>query len=75
MQSYLNNRLQYVCINNPESNRRNVLKGVPQESVLGPLSSLIYINDQQNCLKSIPRLFSGDTALLITSSLRELEIT
>ena len=75
MQSYLNNRLQYVYINNIESNRRSVIMGVPQGSVLGPLLFLIYINDLQNCLKIIPRFFADDTALLINaSSIRELEI-
>ena len=40
-----------------------------------PASSSIYINDLQNCLKSIPRLFADDTALLINaSSICELEI-
>ena len=74
MQSYLNNRLQYVYINNIESNR-SVIMGVPQESVLDPLLFLIYINDLQNCLKSISRLFADDTALLINaSSICELEI-
>ena len=62
MQSYLSNRLQYVYINNVESNRKSVIMGVPQGSVLGLLLFLIYINDLQNCLKSIPRLFADDTA-------------
>ena len=75
IQSYLNNRLQYVFINNIESNRKSVVRGVPQGSVLGLLLFLIFINDQQNCLKSIPRLFADDTALLINaSSINELEI-
>ena len=33
MQFYLNKILQYVNINNIESNQRNVIKGVPQGSV------------------------------------------
>ena len=75
IQSYSNNRLQYVYINNIESNRKSVIMGVPQGSVLGPLLFLIYINDLQNCLKIIPRLFTDDTALLINaSSITELEI-
>ena len=49
--------------------------GVPQGSVLGSLLFLIYINDLQNCLKSIPRFFADDTALLISaSSISKLEI-
>ena len=75
IQSYLNNRLQYVYVNNNESNRKRVIMGVPQGSVLGPLLFLIYINDLQNCLKSIPRLFADDTALLINASnITELKI-
>ena len=68
MQSYLNNRLRYVYINNIESNQRSVMMGVLQGFVLGPLLFLIYINDLQSCLKSIPRLFADDTALLINAS-------
>ena len=75
IQSYLNNRLQYVYINNIDSNRKSVRMDVPQRSVLGLFLFLIYINDPRNCLKSIPRLFADDTALLINaSSICELEI-
>ena len=35
---YLNNRLQSVCINNVLSTFLNVTSGVPQDSVLGPLT-------------------------------------
>ena len=73
--SYLTNKSQLVCINNVNSECKTVLMGVPQGSVSGLLLFLMYINDLQNSMESIPRLFAEDTAILINAnSTFELEI-
>ena len=41
----------------------NVLAGVPQGSILGPLFFLIYINDLSDDLSSNPKLFADDASL------------
>ena len=51
-QSYLSNRQQQCQINGCLSNKGEIICGVPQGSILGPLLFLIYINDLPNCLKT-----------------------
>ena len=68
LQSYLNNRFQFVAIGNANSNLKKIEYGVPQGSILGPLLFLIFINDLPKCLHSVPRLFADDTALLISDA-------
>ena len=74
---YLTGRKQCVSIHGNKSEYREVLHGVPQGSVLGPLLFIIYINDLPNSLIfSTATLFADDTCLLFSSSsLRHIEKT
>ena len=50
-------------MNGQHSTWVNIEAGVPQESILGPLSFLIYINDLPDDFNSNPKLFADDTSL------------
>jgi len=64
LQNYLKNRYQYVSLNGTSSTMREILCGVPQGSILGPLLFLVYINDIINCSNILQFiLFADDTNL------------
>ena len=61
--SWLTGRRQHVVINDVSSIWGNVISGVPQGSVLGPLLFLIYINDIDTDLFSKICKFADDTKI------------
>lgn len=65
--SYLSNRKQFVTINGKNSLLTDVILGVPQGSILGPLLFLIYINDLPISSKLFTLLFADDTTLLASA--------
>ena len=65
LKSYLKDRQQRVLLNGETSSWKNVLAGVPQRSVLGPLLFLIYINDLTDGLTTICKIFADDTSLFL----------
>ena len=64
--SFLMGRSPTVVLNGNSSDELQVLSGVPQGSVLGPILFLLYINDLPDSLQSQVRLFADDTAVYLT---------
>ena len=63
LKNYLQKRKQRVVLNGQTSEWRDIISGVPQGSVLGPLLFLIYINDLPDGLTSLCKVFADDTSL------------
>jgi len=61
IENWLSNRKQRVVLNGQFSDWRDVLSGVPQGSVLGPLLFLIYINDIDESVGGRILKFADDT--------------
>ena len=65
--SYLSGRSQYVDINGCSSPPLEILCGVPQGSILGPILFLVYINDLPLASNLFSSLFADDTTLLASN--------
>ena len=61
IEKWLIDRRQRVVVDGEVSNRKSVLSGVPQGSVLGPILFLIYINDLDDDITSKVLKFADDT--------------
>jgi hypothetical protein len=75
-QNYLFDRKQYVFLNGASSTFKNIVCGVPQGSILGPLLFIIYINDIVSCSHLLTFIvFADDTNLFYSNSnLLQLQI-
>ncbi len=56
----MSDRKQFVTIDNNLSDLLNIILGVPQGSILGPLLFLVHINDLPECSKLLSLLFADD---------------
>ena len=67
IESFLTDRQQYVTVKGHSSDWKDVLSGVPQGSVLGPLLFLLYVNDFPDVIKSMLKLFADDAKIYQTT--------
>ena len=62
-QRFLTERRQHVSVQGESSSWKEVISGVPQGSVLGPVLFIIYINDLPDIVSSTVKIFSDETKL------------
>ena len=63
LSAWLTGRTQRVMVEGVLSKEVDVISGVPQGTVLGPLMFLIYINNINQNIQSLVRLFADDCVL------------
>lgn len=66
--SYLTGRKQFTSIRGVNSSLKDILCGVPQGSILGPLLFIILINDLPNASSFFKLLYADDTTLKMAGS-------
>ena len=74
--NYLSNIKQYVSYNSSKSQLEDIVCGIPQGSILGPLLFILYVSDitsTSNVLDFI--LFSDDTTILYSHESIESQIS
>ena len=72
--SYLSNRKQFTQTGAIKASNLDIICGVPQGSILGPLFFIIYVNHLCNISKIFePIMFAGDTNLFFShKNIKEL---
>jgi len=63
IKSFLVNRKQRFTLNGIMSSLSEVLSGIPQGSILGPILFVIFINDLLDAVTSTTKIFADDTKL------------
>ena len=64
IKDFLSNRTFRVSVGGKFSSFFDILSGIPQGSVLGPILFIIYVNDLPDCVQSSIKLFADDLKLI-----------
>jgi len=64
IKDFLVGRTFRVSVQGEFSTLKDILSGIPQGSVLGPLLFILFINDLPDCLKSSVKIFADDLKLI-----------
>lgn len=63
LEDFLRNRQQRVIVNGASSSWTDVLSGIPQGSILGPILFIIFVNDLPEVVGNVCKLFADDCKL------------
>ena len=70
-----NNRKQHFVVDGKQSSLIDVVSGVPQGTLLGPLLFLLHINDLPSVVSSKVRFFADDCLIYRNIKNKEDQIT
>ena len=71
-QSYLSGRRQLVCIDGKNSSLACVNHGVPQDTILGPLFFILFINDLPLYITAQIDLYADDTTITCSADYKSM---
>ena len=74
LKSYLNDRYQFVQIGKNKSTLKQIISGMPQGSILGPLIFLVFINDPPFISHDSRFILFADDTTSLTPCLRNTDI-
>jgi hypothetical protein len=64
--AFLDDRRQKVSVHGEQSKWCNVLSGIPQRSVLGPILFTMFVSDVPGIMNNLTSMFADDTKLYAT---------